>query len=440
MHDSDRQPPRVEDTELAPELDEGSPGANTCETDCLDDDFEPWPEPVDGASLLDELRGRVNRLIVLPGGGAEALGLWALGTHAFDAFDLFPRLLLTSPQKRCGKSRALAVLRLTCSHALLASNVTPAAVYGAIEAWRPTLLIDEADTFIAHNEALRGVLNSGHSRHAAFVLRARAPGLKPVRASTWAPLAIAMIGKPPATVLDRSIAIELRRRLRTERVERLDPREAAEWAVTLRRRAARWAADAASALRAARPERLAGLDDRAGDNWEPLLAIADFVGGTWPRVARDAAAALSRSRDDDEDPGVLLLADLRAFFLELARTGPPRERAALRVSTTRILESLHRREDRPWRTAQHGRPLGPDGLARLLEPFGVRPQTIRSGRESVVKGYKVEGFEDTFARYLPPSMPDLAVTSLRCDTTRGCGDTLAAGDACKSAGDNNVTM
>ncbi|HEV3455933.1 MAG TPA: DUF3631 domain-containing protein [Thermoanaerobaculia bacterium] len=64
----------------------------------------------------------------------------------------------------------------------------------------------------------------------------------------------------------------------------------------LRRRAARWAADHLAALRGADPEMPGELDDRAADNWRPLLAIADLVGREWPekRAAGGAGAVGQR--------------------------------------------------------------------------------------------------------------------------------------------------
>ena len=35
-----------------------------------------------------------------------------------------------------------------------------------------------------------------------------------------------------------------------------------------------------------------GVEDRDADIWEPLLAIADSVGGEWPKRARVAAVSL----------------------------------------------------------------------------------------------------------------------------------------------------
>jgi putative DNA primase/helicase len=368
-------------------------------------DPPPWPEPVDGAGLLDELRALTRRHVVLHHHADTALALWALGTHAFDAFDLYPRLAITSPQKRCGKSRALEVLGHACARALTASSVTAAAIYGAIGAWRPTLLVDEADTFMDRDDALRGVINSSHARAGAFVLRASNPGREPVRLSTWAPVVVAMIGKPPGTVLDRSIEVPMRRRLLSEEVERLDRREAERVFEVWRRKAARWSADALGALRTARPARIPGLDDRAADNWEPLVALADLAGGAWPAAARAAALALSEEREDDRDAGTQLLSDIRLVFHLRPDGEVSEEPVADRLLTKRILETIHAWEERPWATFQRGRPLGPEVLARMLREFGVHPVSLRLAGRRIVRGYRLGSFADAFARYLPPLQP-----------------------------------
>ncbi|MBI4607081.1 MAG: DUF3631 domain-containing protein [Planctomycetes bacterium] len=382
----------------------------------------PWPEPVRGAAILDELRSRLRRHLVLPAHGDVAISLWALGTHAFDAFDafgVFPRLLLSSPQKRCGKSTAMDLLSRASARALPLSNVSAAALFREIELHRPTVLIDEADTFLAKSEALRGIINSGHSRDLAFVLRVDGPGRVPVKFSTWAPVAIAMIGRPPPTILDRSIEVRLERKAHGEHAERVEREEAAAFFARWRRKAERWARDEDAALRALRPEAPGALDDRAADNWRPLLAVAERAGGEWPRLASEAALALSRGRGEDDDDAVLLLTDIRAVFRRLqglqgspgvqrvpsgqASDGPVTDR----LSTAKLLEALHAMEDRPWREIQRGRPLSPHGLARLLRPFKVFPTTFQAtpGAATAVKGYRLDSFQEAFRRYLPLTEP-----------------------------------
>ena len=66
---------------------------------------ELWAEPVDGAAVLDAVVETIRRHVVLPEKAAEAVALWLAVTYLVDAIRVAPRLLLKSPQKRCGKGR-----------------------------------------------------------------------------------------------------------------------------------------------------------------------------------------------------------------------------------------------------------------------------------------------------------------------------------------------
>ena len=78
-------------------------------------------------------------------------------------FPAHAQLAFTSPEKRCGKTTALDAVGLVACRPLVTANVTAAAIFRTIEAAGPTLLIDEADTFLRDNEDLRGILNAGQS-------------------------------------------------------------------------------------------------------------------------------------------------------------------------------------------------------------------------------------------------------------------------------------
>jgi hypothetical protein len=64
------------------------------------------------AALLDEVRAYIRGYVIVTAAQADALTLWAAHTHVLDAFETTPFLALTSPTKRCGKSRALDALEL----------------------------------------------------------------------------------------------------------------------------------------------------------------------------------------------------------------------------------------------------------------------------------------------------------------------------------------
>jgi hypothetical protein len=134
-----------------------------------------------------------------------------------------------------------------------------------------------SDSFLAGNEELRGIINSGHCRANSAVLRTiELPDGHEVREfDVWGAVAIAAIGKLPATIEDGSIKAGLYRRRRDEEVERLRLDRLDEF-VPIARRCARWAADHMAQLDRADPLVPGELHDRAADNWRPLLAIADL--------------------------------------------------------------------------------------------------------------------------------------------------------------------
>jgi hypothetical protein len=331
------------------------------------------PKNLDGAKLLDALASIFKKFLVLPKGAAEALALWVLFTHTFDAAEVSPRLALTSPVPGCGKTTVLTILDHVVRNSLAASNWSTATVFRSIQSNCPTLLIDEVDTFLAENDGLRGILNSGHTHSMAFVMRSSGDDYQPTQFSTWAPIAMAKIGRFPSTLEQRSIVIRMRKRKAGETIERFRPRQTNEldWLAIL---AASWAESQMEELRQSDPAIPEQLPDRTADNWRPLLAIADAAGRHWPETARNVALKLSESWDDPS-PGVQTLAKIQD-----AVGAWPGDRILSEELASKIGQNQRQ-------------------LARALAPFGIRPQAQRiEGR--VRRGYRMVDFQDAFDRYL----------------------------------------
>ena len=127
-------------------------------------------------------------------------------------------MAITSPTPECGKTVLLDLLDGLVPKVLPACNVTSSVVFRIIEERAPTLLIDEADTFLPDSNELRGILDSGHRRSNAFVLRNVGENQEPKHFRTWSAKVVALIGKLPPTLDSRSIHIRLRRMLATESV------------------------------------------------------------------------------------------------------------------------------------------------------------------------------------------------------------------------------
>jgi uncharacterized protein DUF3631 len=352
---------------------------------------EPWPEPVDGIALLDALVATIRRFVVHPPAATVAVALYIVLTHVYNSFDILPILVLKSPVKRCGKTRLITIVQHLVLRPLLTANITAPSLFRTIAAFGPALLIDEADTFVRFLEELRGLLNSGYTRSTAFAIRTVGDDHLPRAFSTWCPKILALIGKLSDTLEDRSIIVVMNRRTRDEPVDRLRLTALPRELEPLLRQVARWAQDHAPALRDSDPQVPEGLNDRAADNWCPLLAIADLVGGPWARRAREAALELSGDpeAETDESTGLQLLADLRDLFIVVGER-----------PTEEVLQRLNALADHPWPQWNRGRPMTARQLASMLKPFGVKPRQLT--RPINVKGYRAVDLRDAFARYLPP--------------------------------------
>lgn len=359
------------------------------------EEIEPWPWHVDGADLLDEVAGIFRRYVSLPPNAEITLALWTVFSYCFEEGDVAPILLINSPVKRCGKTTTLSVLNRLCSKPLPASNITAAALFRTVEAFKPTLLIDEADSFLRDKEDLRGVINSGHTRATARVLRVVGDDSEPRAFSTWCPKVIAGIGKMQDTIEDRAIIITLQRKLPDEVFARLRARD--DFPDT-RRRIARWRRDHLRDLKNVRLDPPSFLNDRAADNWEPLLTIAHLCGGSWPNLA------LKACRPKEVAPGaeglaVELLRDIRTIFDKRDR-----------MPSVEMLAALTCDPEKAWATCRHGAPLDARQLAQLLRDFGIASQTIRLPSNETPKGYKKSQFENVWSRYLPDASDGAATT------------------------------
>jgi Protein of unknown function (DUF3631) len=274
---------------------------------------------------------------------------------------------------------------------LLTSNTSVSPIFRIVELHAPTLLIDEADTFLKENDELRGILNSGH-RRGGGVLRSVGDDHEPRTFSTWAPVAIAMIGRLPDTLNDRSLVISLRRRKPSEKVEsfRIDR---AEHLTVLQRKMAHWADDHQKRLAASDPD-MGELINRPADNWRPLFAIAGEAGAAWPDRVRGAAGAAVEAMIE-ESTNVQLFGHIKSIF-DGCEGGAPIDR----IASADLVERLTKIEGAPWAEWKGGKPITQNGLARLLSKFEIFSATIRI-RNETAKGYYRTAFEDAFLRYLP---------------------------------------
>jgi Protein of unknown function (DUF3631) len=285
----------------------------------------------------------------------------------------------------------MTMLYWLCCRGKKNDTMSRAAIYRSVETEKPTLLLDEVSWVVDLKDDRQGILCGGFEQLGhAEVCEGDGANITVRRYSTYCPKAFGIIGKLTATLMDRSIEITMQRKTKNDKVERLGRRDNDDH-VKFRRQCLRWAHDNRQALAAITPKAPTGLNDRAFDAWEPLLAIAEYVGGDWPKLAREAAIALSGGEGANEERSEELLADIKVIF---AATGGDE------LTTKALVAALCADEERPWATWNKGKPISDRQIAKLLKLFSIMSEDVYPPGERHAKGYKKARFLDAFERYL----------------------------------------
>jgi putative DNA primase/helicase len=400
----------------------------------------PHLAPVNIAELLTDIEAVIKRHVILNDHAAAALAVWVLHTYMFELRDTVAYVAIESPEKRCGKTTLLSVLAAMACKSLIASNITVGALFRAIHTCTPTLFIDEADTFLAGNSIMRGIINSGNTRRTAYVLRLAAKknqvsehgthpysqavsetqsqivSLAPIgresrgegaatpqinqqsaishqppsppdtglkKYSCWCPKVIAMIGEVPDTIADRSIVVKMARKLTTETCAPLALLNTGD----IKSRCARFALDARDAIAQHPKISSDGLNDRATDTFDPLLVIARLAGNEWEQKLRAAALGLS-SIADTENSGSGLILDIVDLFVE---------RGSDKMFSRDIVARL-RDGGMKSQTLKYSS-INEYHISKTLRHYGIKPVSIRIGKE-VHRGYLATHFREAMGRYV----------------------------------------
>lgn len=368
-------------------------------------EVEPCPEPIDPAQLLSEVSDTIRKFIVLDTEQAHAAALWVAFTWFIDVVEVAPLAIINAPEKACGKTQLRNVMGYMCKRYMLIEHATASTLFRAVELWKPTILIDEADTFFKEMPELHGMVNAGHAKGGTFLVN------KPV-GDDWIPYpfpvfcakaiaGIALEKHLPDATMSRGIVFNLRRKLAHESVSRLRHADINLFA-GIAEKLARFAVDYSQQVRQARPTLPDALSDRDQDNWEGLLAIASCAGDEWLARATTAALKLSGAGEKTVSTGNELLADIQHVF-DLKRE--------VKISFTELIKALCEDEEAGWATYNRGKQITPRQVSKRLKEYGISSKPLRFGYDGVQKGFDLDQFDDVFARYL--KNPDFPVTQLQ---------------------------
>jgi putative DNA primase/helicase len=383
----------------------GTQGANT-----LFEDIEPCSHPVNGAAMLDDVLSLLQQHVIADAETLHAAALWVCLTWLVDYATVLPLAVITAPEKGCGKTVLLSTMAMMANKPLQASNTSAAAMFRVIEAHAPTLFIDETDTFMRDNEDLRGIINSGHTRSSAYVLRTVGDDFEVKRFSTWSAKALSGIGHLPETIESRAIILKMRRKIAGETTRNLRHTPPAVFD-EVKQKLARWSDDNGTRFASMRPI-MAGLNNRDADNFEPLLSIAQLAGGQWVERITAAALVLCASESDNRSIGIELLDACRTVFESWGGD---------KIKSTDLLDEICKDDELPFATYNRGKPMTARQLSNRLKEFGIHSKNNRF-TGGIKKGYVKQDFEKAFLVYLQNDGG--SDTSFFCDSTVFAATTL----------------
>lgn len=365
---------------------------------------EAWHQDVDLIDLLDTIYSELCRYIVFKDdNSALACTLWILATWFVEELDFVPYMLITAPEKGCGKSQLLKLMSRLSRKPLNSSNLTQATVYRIIDKCKPTLFIDEVDTFIGNNKELIGVLNCGNERDSSYVYRNEKSSkgeLIPTAYDCFGFKALSGINSKSlaSALVSRSIVIELRKKLKDEKVEKLrsgpkpDFDEICQKCVTIRNK---YRGCFKSALTNVRNSLLpSSLNDREKDKWEPLIALISLTGNrTALTMVQECSIALSQlSCESSKGTSIHLLEQLKELFNNNFRD-------YTKISSEALVNVLLSNEESEWQEANNGRRINQKWLAHKLGIYGIKSTQFKAGGVTK-RGYIKDDFEEVFKRYL----------------------------------------
>lgn len=262
---------------------------------CTGADDAPWDGEINLAQALDAAVTEFARYVRVPETQLAVASVWAAHTHIVHNEKVMlpksPRLAWQAVTEGSGKTTALEITEQLSHRGKLRSSYTASTIMRTMASLQCTYCLDEADcAFSDEKSDLRAIVDAGDRRHTALLERA----VKDVEGrwtvetfNVWGAIAFAGIGELPRTVQDRSIRIRLNKALTSEISDRLVNGRAPELDA-IRRHFAAWGAALEELPDPLLPDSLKRQAGRVGDNWRPLLAIADLAGGRWPALLRQA--------------------------------------------------------------------------------------------------------------------------------------------------------
>lgn len=358
------------------------------------------------AQELDSIASFIREYLVCDDHQLTTLTLWVAYTWCANMFRTASYLDVRSPEPQSGKSVCLNLLDSLCCEPTFINAATPRTLVDRLlldrgirqfadrvenkekdHPWIPvTFLLDNCDYSFGTSDrhSSIAILNCGSEVTSLY-----SHGLEDYLVA--APKAFAGNTPLPGSLASRCIPIVLQRIKFSEQVKPLYIDELEAITGRFKHWLKSWAQEVSPQLQETRSDSIQfppALTPRQRQCAEPLLRVANLLGGPWPAKARAALAALFGCCEYNDQ--VQILRDIRDFFLQ--KDQPEK------LPTEDLLGYLRGLEDRPWNTWG---PKSGSRLGGLLRPFGIFSQPMKLQGASL-KGYYRQDFQDAWERYAGP--------------------------------------
>ena len=166
---------------------------------------------VDAPALVADLETFIGERAYLPPDGALVLGYFALNTYTFDVFDTTPYGSLESATPGCGKNTVLNILEAICCRPKMLASATEATLFRTIDKYKPTVLLDEAESLADRTErasCVKAIAQAGYKK-GGTVPRCLGPNNELQNFEVFCPKMFAAIGGVTGALLSRCFVIHM---------------------------------------------------------------------------------------------------------------------------------------------------------------------------------------------------------------------------------------
>ena len=353
---------------------------------------------------------------------------WIVHTYLIHLFNYTPYLHIYSATKQCGKTLLLSIIKQLSYSGLQLINFSES-IFRLIDKQDLTLCIDEVDRWDNESkQAIWGIINAGFLREGGEVYRSVGKGSDqtPTTFKVFCPKVISGIDQHslPDTVQDRSIPIELVRKLKEEPAERFRHRvelprmeEIKSMLEPLLTYTAYNYEDENSLFDSVHEDSLVATyedaieNDRALDIVEPLVLVASMGSSEWLEKTVRACVNLTKREDDNES-------NISVEVLRVCYEIKMESQGQKAIHSEDLVERINKKKDSELAYLnQFG--IDQNWLAKRLKAFGIGTQNVYVAG-TTKKGYYFNDFVIPAQRFLSENLrtgTEIADDQISSDTS-----------------------